>query len=99
MIEEPRIILKVLTTNPVELPENGLEGRCCGGGGLLQAVDDELRLSIVDARLRQASELGVEILTSACPSCKLTLSDGVRERGYNLEVLDLMELLARQMGL
>ena len=99
VIEEPRIILKVLTTNPVELPESGLEGRCCGGGGLLQAVSDELRLSIVDARLRQASELGVEILTSACPSCKLTFSDGVRDRGYNLEVLDLMELLARQMGL
>ena len=99
VVEEPRIILKALTSSPVELPERGLEGRCCGGGGLLQAVSDELRRSVVGVRLRQASELGVEILTSACPSCKLTLSDGVREGGYDIEVLDLVELLARQMGL
>lgn len=99
VIKEPRIILKALTSYSVKLSENGLEGRCCGGGGLLQAVSDGLRLSIADVRLRQASERGVEIFTSACPSCKLTLSDGVRNGGYEIEILDLTELLARQMGL
>jgi hypothetical protein len=43
--------------------------------------------------------MGTEIITSACPACKLAFVDGVRASGYDIEVLDLMELAAKQLDL
>jgi heterodisulfide reductase subunit D len=99
VIEEPREALKRLAVDFVELPENGVDVRCCGGGGLLQAANNDLRMAIVKRRLDQVKELGVKIITSGCPSCKLAFVDGVRSSGYDIEVLDIMELAARQLGL
>jgi heterodisulfide reductase subunit D len=99
VIEAPREALKAITGEFIELPENRMDVRCCGGGGLLQAANNDLRLSIVKNRLSQAKELGAEIVVSACPSCKLAFIDGVRADGGDMEVLDLLELAARQLDL
>lgn len=99
IVEEPREVLQVLTDNMVELPENRLDTRCCGGGGLLQATDNEMRLKIAEKRIRQAERLKVDILTSACPACKITLVDGSNNIDSDIEILDIMELLARRLGL
>jgi heterodisulfide reductase subunit D len=99
VIDAPRDALKHLAGDFLEFQERGMDVRCCGGGGLLQAANNELRLSIVDRRLKEAMEMGAEIITSACPACKLAFVDGVRASGYDIEVLDLMELVARQLDL
>jgi heterodisulfide reductase subunit D len=99
VINAPRDALKYLAGEYLEFPEHGMDVRCCGGGGLLQAANNDLRLAIVDRRLKQAMEMGAEIITSACPACKLAFVDGVRASGYDIEVLDLMELAARQLDL
>lgn len=99
VIDAPREVLKRLAPGYIELPEHGMDVRCCGGGGLLQAANNDLRLAIVKRRLEQVSELGAEILTSACPSCKLAFVDGVRAAKSGVEMLDIMELAARQLGL
>jgi Fe-S oxidoreductase len=91
--------LKHIAGDFIELPENGIDVRCCGGGGLLQAANNDLRLSIIEKRLSQARDLGAEIVVSACPSCKLAFVDGVRASGDDIEILDLMELAARQLDL
>lgn len=99
VIEEPREILEALTKEFVEIPENGMDVRCCGGGGLLQAADNELRLAIAKYRLQQAKSVGAEILTSACPACNLAFIDALRSTGEKLEVLDLTEYIAQQLDL
>jgi heterodisulfide reductase subunit D len=99
VINAPREALRQLVGDFIELPEHGMDVRCCGGGGLLQAANNDLRMAIVDRRLGQAREEGVEILTSACPACKLAFVDGVRASGDDIEVLDLMELAAMRLGL
>jgi len=99
VIDAPREALRAIAGEFIELPENGIDVRCCGGGGLLQAANNDIRLSIVKNRLSQAEELGAEIVVSACPSCKLAFIDGVREEGSDIEVLDLLELAARQLDL
>jgi heterodisulfide reductase subunit D len=99
VFEAPRESLRQIAGEFIELPENRMDVRCCGGGGLLQAVNNDLRLSIVENRLSQAKELGAEIVVSACPSCKLAFMDGVRVEGGDIEVLDLLELAARQLNL
>jgi len=97
VIKEPRKILKALTNNFVEIPEHGKDTRCCGGGGLLQAIDNELRIKIGVERIRQAESTGAKIITSACPSCKLTLLDAAKSIGSSIEVLDIVEFLAKQL--
>jgi heterodisulfide reductase subunit D len=99
VIMAPREALSKLTNNPLEFEEHGIDVRCCGGGGLLQAVDNEMRLNIVKVRLDEAKEKGADILVSACPACKLAFTDGVREHKTGIEVMDLLELAARQLGL
>ena len=98
VMEEPRGILKAITDDLIELPENRLDGRCCGGGGLLQATDGELRLKIAQHRIKQAEEAGVEILVSACPACKMALQDGIRSTNSEMKMVDLTELVAQKLG-
>ena len=99
LIEEPRKVLAHLTSDLVEFAEHGMDVRCCGGGGLLQASNNQARLAIVKRRLDEAVSLGAEIITSACPACKLAFVDGSREHGIDIEVLDLVELVARQLDI
>lgn len=99
VVEEPREILNSFSRNFRELPEHGIDVRCCGGGGLLQATDNELRLSIAKYRLEQAKSVNADIITSACPACKLTILDAIRTTNDNVECLDLVEYLAKQLDL
>jgi len=98
VVEEPRAVLRALTGELLEFEEHGVDSKCCGGGGLLQSVDGEMRLKVVRERLEEAVEKGAEILVSSCPACKLAFTDGVREFGFELEVLNLSELVARRLG-
>jgi heterodisulfide reductase subunit D len=97
VINAPRDILRSFAKDFVELPENGIDSRCCGGGGLLQSTNNELRMAVIKNRLEQVKMSGAKILTSSCPACKLAYIDGVREYGYDVEVLDIMELASRQI--
>ncbi len=99
VIDEPRRVITTVASFFKEMPENKRDVRCCGGGGILQAVNDELRLNIAEKRVKQAQVLGAEILTSACPACKITLMDGLKKIGIKMQVLDVAELFARQLGL
>lgn len=99
VVDEPRGILNSVSKNFVEMPDHGVDVRCCGGGGLLQANDNDLRLSIAKRRLEQAKSVNAKIITSACPSCNLTILDAIRASGDEIECLDLVEYIARRMGL
>jgi Fe-S oxidoreductase len=98
VIKEPREVIKFLTSELLEFDEKGVDSKCCGGGGLLQAVNNDMRLNIVKERLDEAMEKEADILVSACPACKLAFVDGVREFKLDIEVLDIHELVAKRIG-
>ena len=97
VIEEPRAILRAITDQAVDFPENRSDSRCCGGGGLLQATNGDLRLKIAEYRIAQAKETGAKILTSACPACKMALLDAIRSTNTEMKMLDLTELVAQKL--
>lgn len=99
VIDEPRGLLKQISSEFIEMPEHGKDVRCCGGGGLLQATNNDIRLAIARKRIDQAKSIGAKVLTSACPACNITFLDAVRETGDDLEVMDLMEYIGRQLDL
>jgi heterodisulfide reductase subunit D len=98
IINEPREALSYLSSNLFEFDDNGLDSKCCGGGGLLQAVDNEMRLNIVKEKLDEASSKGADIIVSACPACKLAFVDGVREFKMDLVIRDIHEIVAKKLG-
>lgn len=53
-----------------------------------------------EIRVRDAVELGVEILVTACPLCVLTLEDAVKTTGHEktLQVMDVNELVSIALG-
>jgi len=99
VIDEPRGLLNQISSEFIEMPEHGKDVRCCGGGGLMQATNNDIRLAIARKRIDQAKSIGAKILTSACPACNITFLDAVRETGDDLEVMDLMEYIGRQLDL
>jgi Fe-S oxidoreductase len=98
IIREPREALSYFTSNLLEFEDFGLDSKCCGGGGLLQAVDNDMRLNIVKEKLDEAVSKGADILVSACPACKLAFVDGVREFEIGLEIRDIHEIVAKRLG-
>ena len=51
---------------------------------------------LAEIRVRDAVELGAEVLVTACPFCLLTLEDAVKTVGAEkkIRVMDLIELVA-----
>ncbi|MFX1513296.1 MAG: (Fe-S)-binding protein [Promethearchaeota archaeon] len=99
ILDEPRFILNTITRNFVELPENKVQSKCCGGGGLLQVFDPEMAIKISSLRIKQAEQIEVNILTSACPACEMALKEAAQRSGSTLKVLDIAELVAKQLAL
>ena len=99
LIKKPRLILRRFSKSFIELPTYGLNSECCGGGGLLQVVDNDVRVKVSQKRIKQALNIGANVLVTSCPSCKMTLRDGVSSLESDLEVFDLTEFLVKVLNL
>ena len=55
---------------------------------------------LAEIRVKDAIELGAEMLITACPLCVLTLEDAVKTSGQEekIRVMDVMELVAMALG-
>jgi heterodisulfide reductase subunit D len=95
LVEEPRQILRKLSSDFVEMPSKGVDSRCCGGGGMIQAVNEELQQKLTSARLAEAQGTGASILATTCPTCTKYLSQDAGKHG--LRVADLTELLVESL--
>lgn len=98
--EEPRRILTgIQGAKLVEMNRNRRESLCCGGGGgrMWAAVEETTRLSQI--RLREAMEVGAEIIATACPWCHIQLEDAIKDTGNEgkLEVKDIAELVTEAL--
>jgi len=82
-----------------EFEYNRDKAHCCGGGGGLQSTNYDITLGIGVNRVREAIELGADIIVSACPGCKGTLSTAAqelkKETGKKVKVMDIVEIVAK----
>ena len=101
--EPPRKILQAIPgLQLVEFKENRNLAKCCGGGGGLKAFDNDLSGDIAYRRVLEASDLGAEVIVSACPSCKSSFQQAAarmrKEKRGRLKVIDITELVAEALG-
>jgi Fe-S oxidoreductase len=99
VFDEPRTLLTAIPGLTLkELDRSRERSLCCEGGGgrMWYESSSETGERLADIRVKDAVELGAEILTTACPLCVLTLEDAVKTTGNEdkLKIMDITELLA-----
>jgi len=101
--DPPReIIRKIPEVEFVEMVRNRRNSFCCGGGGgRIWMEEFPAREKISEIRIRDAAEVGAEVLITACPFCLSMLEDAVKTAGYEgkIEVKDLGEILEELTGI
>jgi Fe-S oxidoreductase len=99
--DEPRYILRSIPgVEFQDLDRSRERSVCCeGGGGRMWAEGTNIEERLAHQRVRDAVDLGAEVLAVACPFCLLTLEDAVKILGLDdkIHVMDIMELVAQAM--
>jgi len=95
--DEPRKILENIPGMKfTELDMSRKRSVCCEGGGgrMWHDIPGE---RLAEARIKEALDVGAEILAVACPFCLLTFDDAVKTTGTEdaIQIMDIMEILAK----
>jgi Fe-S oxidoreductase len=97
VFDEPRRVLQSIPgLTYVEFDRCRERSLCCEGGGgrmWIEAFDAKDRTANI--RVKEAIELGAEVIATACPFCLLMLEDAVKNGGYEeqIKVMDIMEII------
>jgi Fe-S oxidoreductase len=68
---------------------------CCGAGGGVRESNPDFARWTAQERIAEAEKTGVEALVTACPGCKRSFTDVVKDNGSNLKLYDVAELVAK----
>jgi Fe-S oxidoreductase len=67
---------------------------CCGAGGGVKETNPDYSSWTARERIAEAEGTGVEALVTACPGCKRSFIDAVKENGSSLKIYDVAEFVA-----
>jgi glycolate oxidase iron-sulfur subunit len=90
----PRQLLRSLPGH--EFVEMELAGQCCGMGGSFNISYYDLSMKILDKKLKALEKSGANTLVTGCMGCMLQFMDGIHQKGLNVEVKHLTEMLDKQ---
>ena len=82
----------------VEMLENHEQSLCSGGGGGVASAYPELGDAIAMTRIKQAEDVGAQVILTACPYCRRSLQRGITSAGSKIEVIDLVEATAKALN-
>jgi heterodisulfide reductase subunit D len=100
--EAPRDVIRALDVELVEMKRCKTKGLCCGAGGAQMFKEPEKGHKDVNVeRTEEALATGASTIAVGCPFCLTMIADGVKnkEREHDVNVLDLAEMLAKDMGI
>ena len=92
--DEPRkVIESVPGVKLLEFDRSRARSLCCEGGGGRMWIDIP-GPRLAETRVKEAVNMGAEILAVACPFCFLTLEDAVKTTGFEgkIQIMDIAEL-------
>ena len=99
---EPRTILKSLTSNFVEMGRNKSFALCCGAGGAQMFKEAEKgNKEIFMERTEDALKTNAKIIATACPFCMTMMTDGLKYKNKEEEIknFDIAELIVQTLDL
>jgi Fe-S oxidoreductase len=96
----PRELLKTIPgASFAEMPRNSERSFCCGAGGARMWMEERIGQRINANRTAEAVATGADQIATACPFCRVMLSDGLTAQQAagaareEVEVLDVAQLL------
>jgi Fe-S oxidoreductase len=67
--EASRQIIRKIASNFVEMPHHHASALCCGAGGGARGAYAKNSIAMARRRLREAEEIGAEVVLTDCNSC------------------------------
>lgn len=89
---EPR---ELLTTARLDYRPAEEEDVCCGFGGSYSIEYPEISAAILKQKLDHVAATGAEVLVTDCPGCVLQLRGGMDQRGGNIIVQHIAEVVCQ----
>lgn len=98
--DAPRELIESLTNDLTEMKRSRRDALCCGAGGAQMFKEAEKGNKEINIeRTEDAMEVKPDVIAAACPFCMTMMTDGVKIKEQNIEVLDLAELIAKASDL
>jgi glycolate oxidase iron-sulfur subunit len=66
---------------------------CCGSAGIFNLLNTELSLEVLRRKIDYIEQTGADLVVTTNPGCLLQLARGISQRGLNMRVCHLLELL------
>ncbi|MBL7685705.1 MAG: (Fe-S)-binding protein, partial [Deltaproteobacteria bacterium] len=96
--DAPREILKSIPGVQYADAEISKEtGRCCGAGGGRMWMEERLGGRVNHKRLEDLQTVSPQTVASACPFCKVMITDATRDKHVELPVKDVAEIFAETL--
>ena len=93
----PRELLEASGCDIEEMPRNKERSFCCGGGGGRMWMEEKIGTRINLNRVDEAIDTGAKEVAVACPFCRIMVGDGMVARQSDVDVLDVAQILLRNI--
>ncbi|BBX98552.1 (Fe-S)-binding protein [Mycobacterium lacus] len=97
--EAPRELIGAAGANLTEMPRHAERSFCCGAGGARMWMEEHIGKRINHERVDEALATNAAAIATACPFCRVMVTDGVNDRAEAgsdrpvPEVLDVAQVL------
>ncbi|OMC47849.1 FeS-binding protein [Mycobacterium sp. IS-2888] len=96
--EAPRELIGSSGAQFTEMPRHAERSFCCGAGGARMWMEEHIGKRINHERVDEALATGANTIATACPFCRVMVTDGVNDRQEEagrsgVEVLDVAQVL------
>ena len=95
--QPPRELLESTGVAVTEMPRNQERSFCCGAGGGRMWMEETIGTRINLNRVDEAIATEVKEVAVACPFCRIMVSDGMTARESDIGVLDVAQVLLRNI--
>ncbi|MBF0493446.1 MAG: (Fe-S)-binding protein [Deltaproteobacteria bacterium] len=72
-------------------------GRCCGAGGGRMWMEEHTGTRVNHKRLEDLQTVRPETIASACPFCKVMITDASKDKQVDVQVRDIAEIFAESL--
>jgi Fe-S oxidoreductase len=98
IIEQPRVLLRHMCEDFVEMTPNGKDGICCGGGGGTVSLDEihEFRMFIGGkTKAEQIKATGAHYVVTPCANCKKQVDEVISAHKLDAQRIGLHDLMLK----
>ena len=100
--EAPRELISAAGAKLTEMPRHADRSFCCGAGGARMWMEEHIGKRINHERVDEALATGATTIATACPFCRVMVTDGVNDRQEEagregVDVRDVAQLLLESL--